>query len=181
MEVRSLSQIYGSRKSRIYTGSQAREGVLKKEASDYEIIHLAAHGVLDNSSPMYSYLQFAREKTEDGMLEPWEVMDLDLNTSLVVLSSCESGRGKIGAGEGMIGFTWALFVAGSPSTVVSEWKVDSESTAILMAEFHRNLKVRKLSKAEALRQAALKMRANPKYRHPYYWAPFIVIGDPSPI
>lgn len=181
MEVRNLSQIYGSRKSRIYTGSQAREGVLKKEASDYEIIHLAAHGVLDNSSPMYSYLQFAREKTEDGMLEPWEVMDLDLNTSLVVLSSCESGRGKIGAGEGMIGFTWALFVAGSPSTVVSEWKVDSESTAILMAEFHRNLKVRKLSKAEALRQAALKMRANPKYRHPYYWAPFIVIGDPSPI
>jgi CHAT domain-containing protein/Tfp pilus assembly protein PilF len=180
-EVEMLSRFYGTQTSRIYTGAKARESVLKKEASDYKIIHLATHGVLDNTSPMYSYLQFEKEKTEDGLLEPWEVMNLDLNSSLVVLSSCETGRGQIRAGEGIIGFTWALFVAGSPSSVVSEWKVDSESTALLMAEFHQNLTKRKLSKPEALRQAALKVRANPKFRHPYYWAPFIVVGDPSPI
>jgi CHAT domain-containing protein len=180
-EVQTLAQFYGKQKSRIYTGRRAQEGVLKKEAAGFDVIHVAAHGVLDNASPMYSYLKLANDENEDGLLEPREVMNLDLHTSLVVLSACETGGGKIGTGEGMIGFTWAFFVAGSPSTVASQWKVDSESTAALMSEFHRNLKMKKLSKAEALRQAALKLRENPQYRHPYYWAGFIVVGDPSPI
>ncbi len=65
--------------------------------------------------------------------------------------------------------------------VVSQWKVDSESTAALMLEFHRNLKMKRFGKSEALRQAALKLRQDPNYRHPYYWAGFIVVGDPSPL
>jgi CHAT domain-containing protein len=180
-EVQTLAQFYRKQESRVYTGRKAQERVLKKEAAAFDVIHVAAHGVLDNASPMYSYLKLANDENEDGLLEPREVMNLDLHTSLVVLSACETGGGKIGTGEGMIGFTWAFFVAGSPSTVASQWKVDSESTATLMSEFHRNLKVKKLSKSEALRQAALKLRENPEYRHPYYWAGFIVVGDPSPI
>lgn len=180
-EVNALAQLYGKEKSRVYTGKQAKESTLKSEASKFEIIHVATHGVMNNSSPMYSFLSLSNDEREDGLLEPWEVLNLELNPALVVLSSCESGGGKIGAGEGIIGFTWAFFVAGSPSTVASQWKVDSESTVALMLEFHRNLKIKKLSKSEALRQAALKLRQDPKYRHPYYWAGFIVVGDPSPI
>ncbi|HSE43253.1 MAG TPA: CHAT domain-containing protein, partial [Acidobacteriota bacterium] len=79
-------------------------------------------------------------------------------------------------GEGMIGLAWSLFVAGSPTIVASQWKVDSASTTELMLAFHQNLKL-KNSKAEALRQAGLKLFHTDEYRHPFYWAPYILIGD----
>ena len=108
-------------------------------------------------------------------------MKLDLNAELAVLSACETARGRIAAGEGIIGMSWALFVAGTPSAVVSQWKVDSARSSELMIEFHRNL-LRKqgpgktrLTKSEALRQAALKV-FHSSYNHPTYWAGFILIG-----
>ena len=77
----------------------------------------------------------------------------------------------------MIGLSWAFFVAGCPTTVVSQWSVEAESTSQLMVEFHRNLLVG-LTKAEALRRAELKLlKGNPRYRHPFYWAGFVVIGS----
>ncbi len=100
----------------------------------------------------------------------------DLKADLAVLSACESARGRIGAGEGVIGLAWALFVAGCPTTVVSQWKVESSSTAELMLSFHRNLKSG-MSKSEALRASALKVMADKRCSHPFYWAGFIVIGD----
>src|SRR5213083_1986616 len=109
------------------------------------------------------------------------MMELDLKADLVVLSACETARGRVGAGEGVIGLTWALFVAGCPTTVVSQWKVDSASTTELMLEFHRQLQAQpqnskaKISKAEALRQAALKLMRHDRYRHPFHWAGFVVI------
>jgi CHAT domain-containing protein len=110
-------------------------------------------------------------------------MKLNLNADLVVLSACESGRGRVGAGEGVIGLTWALFVAGVPTSVVSQWKVESTSTSQLMVEFHRNLQSKtqksRLSKAEALQRAALKMLRTKNFGHPFYWAGFILVGDGS--
>jgi CHAT domain-containing protein len=109
-------------------------------------------------------------------------MKLDLNAELAVLSACETARGRIAAGEGIIGMSWALFVAGSPSAVVSQWKVDSARSSELMIEFHRNLLSKRgagktsLTKSEALRQAALKV-FHSSYNHPAYWAGFILIGD----
>jgi CHAT domain-containing protein len=117
------------------------------------------------------------------LLEAWEILNLDLKADLAVLSACETARGRIGAGEGMIGLTWALFVAGVPTTVVSQWKVRSDSTAELMVEFHRLLQARdakgapRLSRAEALRQAALKLLNSSQYRHPFFWAGFVLVGD----
>jgi len=81
----------------------------------------------------------------------------------------------VGAGEGVIGLSWALFVAGVPSTVLSQWKVESDSTSRLMVAFHQNRK-NGLDDAEALRRAALLIRKNAAYQHPFYWAPFILIG-----
>ena len=104
---------------------------------------------------------------------------MDLNADLVILSACDTARGKVGAGEGMIGLAWSLFVAGCPTTVVSQWKVETESNTELMVAFHKNLTSAKgqTSKAEALRQAALKLMKNKQYSHPFYWAPFVIIGD----
>jgi CHAT domain-containing protein len=106
-------------------------------------------------------------------------MQLDLKADLAVLSACETARGRIGAGEGVIGFSWAMFIAGVPSTVVSQWKVDSASTRDLMVNFHRSLisKQTRTTKADALREAALKLMRNPETSHPFYWAGFVLVGD----
>jgi CHAT domain-containing protein len=112
-------------------------------------------------------------------------MNLELRADLVVLSACETARGRVSRGEGMIGLTWALFVAGAPTTVVSQWKVRSDSTAQLMIEFHRRLRsdpahptgsARPNSVAEALRAAALKLKRDSRYQHPFHWAGFVVVG-----
>ena len=112
-------------------------------------------------------------------------MNLDLNADLVVLAACNTARGRVSNGEGVIGVAWAFFVAGCPATVVSQWAVESKSTTELMIEFHKNLianidrRKPSLGKAQALRVAALKLLRTRRYRHAFYWAPFVVIGDGS--
>ena len=185
-EVLALGRLYGAARSRVFVGAEAREERLKQEVSGYRILHMATHGILNDAAPMYSQIVLSppgREAREDGLLESWEVMGLDLQADLVVLSACETARGRYSAGEGMIGLTWALFVAGTPGAVVSQWKVESTSTTELMLEFHRLFKSRDARgrttqpAARALRQAALALMRNPRYRHPFYWAGFVMVGD----
>ena len=177
-EVKALGRLYGATRSRVYIGADAREDRVKSEASRAKILHFATHGILNNVSPMYSHLALAEAGAgEDGLLESWELMQLDLQADLVVLSACETARGRIGAGEGMIGFSWAMFIAGVPSIVVSQWKVESAGTRDLMVDFHRGLLTSKTTKTEALRQAALKLMKNPQTSHPFYWAGFVLVGD----
>src|SRR5262249_45924260 len=133
---------------------------------------------------MYSHLVLAQGDTnEDGLLEAWELMQLDLKADLAVLSACETARGRFGAGEGIIGLSWAMFIAGVPSIVVSQWNVESASAAVLMISFHRQaltspvVAKSKAAKAEALRQAALKLMKNAETSHPFYWAGFVLVGD----
>ncbi len=187
-QVKALAQLYGSTQSQTYIGAEANEARIKREAGRYRILHLATHGILNNTSPMYSHLLLSQapgDVNEDGLLEAWEIMKMDLNADLAVLSACDTARGKVSAGEGVIGLSWALFVAGCPSVVVSQWKVESASTTKLMLEFHRRLKANvvqpksQATKAAALRQAALKLLASKEYQHPFYWAAFIVVGDNS--
>jgi CHAT domain-containing protein len=137
---------------------------------------------LDDASPLYSYILLASDATkdaEDGRLEAWELMRMNLSANLVVLSACETGRGRIGQGEGLIGLSWAFFVAGSPTIVASLWKVESASTTALMLGFYRLIqsKAKPNNKAEALRQSSLKLLKTEKYAHPFYWAGFVIIGN----
>jgi CHAT domain-containing protein len=180
-EVKALKRLYGTSHSKVYIGAEAREDRVKSEASKANVIHFATHGILNNASPMYSHLALAEGgANEDGLLEAWELMQMDLHADLAVLSACETARGRIGAGEGMIGLSWAMFIAGVPSIVVSQWKVESAGTRELMVNFHRSLispaKI-KVSKSESLRQAALKLMKNPETSHPFYWASFVMVGD----
>ena len=181
-EVRALGRLYGS-SSDIYLGADATERRWKETAPAYRILHIATHGVLNGGNPMFSYLKLSADGSEDGMLEAREILDLDLHAELAILSACETARGEYRGGEGMVGMGWALMMAGTPSVVVSQWKVDSSSTSELMLGFHRNLRkglngnAPLAGKAEALRQAALALMASPQYRHPYYWAAFQMVGD----
>lgn len=203
-QVRSLAALYGSRRSRVYTGAEASEEHLKREAGNFRILHLATHGVIDDRSPLYSYVLLNGSNSdkqnikagsmtnvqarEDGLLEAWELMQLNLQTDMTVLSACETARGRVGQGEGMIGLSWALFVAGSPTTVASQWKVESASTTELMLNFYSHLRsssggnasgnqFKPETKAEALRQASLSLLRSERYSHPFYWAGFVIVGD----
>ena len=179
-EVRALGRLYGAG-SVVYVGEEAREARVKAEAGHHRLLHFAAHGLLDDVSPLYSQLVLARPapgETEDGLLEAWEIMEMDLSAQVSVLSACESGRGRLGRGEGLIGLSWAFAVAGCPTTVVSQWKVDSRSTSKLMLAFHGQLAQGRPA-ADALRAAALAVKADRRYAHPFYWAGFIVVG-PGP-
>ena len=183
-EVKALARLYGPARSRVYVGPDAREDRVKSEAGQARILHFTTHGTFNNASPMYSYLTLAEGgPNDDGLLEAWELMQLDLKAELAVLSACETARGRIGAGEGVIGFSWAMFIAGVPATIVSQWKVESASTRDLMVNFHRSLispqapQTSKPTKTDALRQAALKLMRNPETSHPFYWAGFVLVGD----
>lgn len=182
-EVNRLAQIYGPSRSAVYVRAEAREDRFKTEAPKYRVLHIASHGILNDTAPLYSQLVLAPGMipgSEDGLLEAWEIMNLKLNADLAVLSACETGRGRIGSGEGMIGLSWALLVAGVPTTVVSQWKVESKSTTDLMVRFHKAFvssdPAKSFRVAAALQQAALQVLAQPAYRHPFYWAGFVVVG-----
>ncbi|HEY0100451.1 MAG TPA: CHAT domain-containing protein [Pyrinomonadaceae bacterium] len=182
--------VYGHSLSKVYTGPDAREDTFKEEAGRYRILHLATHGILNNAQPMSSYLVLApprapRAQGDDGLLEASELARLNLRADLVVLAACETARGQVGEGEGMVGIAWSLFVAGCPTTVASQWKVRSDSTRLLMLEFHRNVvgdlgtRPSHIRAARALREAALRVFNEKEldYKHPFHWAGFIAIGD----
>lgn len=184
-EVNTLGKLYGRDRSKVLVGAQATEEQVKAEAGKYMLLHFATHAVLDDRNPMYSRIVLSDAgggaQGEDGLLEAWELMNLDLTAEMAVLSACQTARGRVGAGEGMIGMSWALFVAGCPTAVVSQWKVDSARTTELMLEFHRNLLRRRgdrpaMTKAEALREAALKLLRS-RDNHPAYWAGFVLVGN----
>jgi CHAT domain-containing protein/tetratricopeptide (TPR) repeat protein len=188
-QVQRLKELYGPGRSEILTGGAASEERFISLAGNANVLHVATHGVLDDKSPMYSFLSMARhsdsDAARDGRLEGWEIMKLNLHADVVVLAGCETGRGRIGAGEGVIGLAWAFFLAGSPRTVVSLWNVEAESTTDLMVAFHKQLRVG-LTKtpehpavAESLRGASLSLLRDSRFRHPFYWAAFSVIGDGS--
>ncbi|MBS1789663.1 MAG: CHAT domain-containing protein [Acidobacteria bacterium] len=183
-EVRSLTQFFAANRSDIFIGANADEKTFKSQAATHSIIHCATHGVLDNNHPLYSYLLFSNadgDGENDGLLEAREILNLELNADLVVLSACETARGRVGAGEGMIGMSWAFFAAGCRAAVVSQWKVNSASTADWMTGFYQELRQtkdeKKIVKADALRLAMLKMMKDRRYGHPFYWAGFVLIGS----
>ncbi|HJW95938.1 MAG TPA: CHAT domain-containing protein [Thermoanaerobaculia bacterium] len=165
-EAEQIAAIYAPR---AHVEIDAREQLVKDAAPRYDILHFATHGVFDDDAPLSSYLVFGR-----GRLEAREMMSMHLNAQLVVLSACQTAMGRPAPGEGIIGMSWALFVAGCPTMVASEWKVEATSTSAMMVAFHRNVAQRGMSPAEALRAAQLDVRRH--YEHPFYWASFVVLG-----
>ncbi len=134
--------------------------------------------MIDEERPQFSALLLSEEAVgkEDGNLTMLEVFDLKLKADLVVLSSCKTALGKEIRGEGMTGLSRAFLSAGAASVLVTLWDVNDRSTAEFVSDFYSNM-AKGSSKVTALREARLKMIRNGKYSHPYYWAPFALIGE----
>jgi CHAT domain-containing protein len=181
-EVIGIAKRYKPDEVAVYLGSAAKEENVKNNEylSTARRIHFATHGIISEKQPQYSglVLTLDDDPTEDGLLQAYEIFNLKLNADLVVLSACRTGLGKEVRGEGLIGLTRAFMYAGAPSVVVSLWEVADRSTAALMVKFYQQLDHAK-DKAEALRQAKLALIQSGQFAHPYYWAPFILVGEPK--
>jgi CHAT domain-containing protein len=114
---------------------------------------------------------------DDGYLRTSEVFNLRLGAPLVMLSACESGLGKVKNGEGVIGLSRAFMYAGAPTVGVTLWSVADKPTAELMTDFYQRLLGPNSSSSGAMRDAQLAMISGKKYSAPFYWAPFVLVGE----
>lgn len=175
----SIGSIFNKKiKTTKYHSKSITEKKFKLEnLNQYKYIHIAAHGVHDQINPDYSGILLGKEDgdEEDGFLQYHEIFPLKLNADLVVLSSCFSGFGEIDPNEGNLGIYRSFLIAGSKSVIISLWDVEDKSTSLLFSKFYENLKLGK-TKAEALHLAKMYLKNMPQYSHPFYWAPFILIG-----
>jgi CHAT domain-containing protein/Flp pilus assembly protein TadD len=174
-EVASIGHLYRSA-AEVYSGARADEMTFKRRAPGADVIHVAAHAAVSADWPMESSLLLAGGGRDDGELEAQEILTLHLRCDVAVLAGCNTGGGQVGVGEGMLGLSWAFLAAGAHNAVVSQWNVDSRATERLMVAFHRALAAG-ATPPEALRQAALRLRRDPSFAHPFYWGSFVVIGS----
>jgi CHAT domain-containing protein len=182
-EIRSLYTLFANSKkpAELMLGPEANERKLKSvRLGDYQYIHLATHGFVNEESPELSGLLLAQDTTEydeDNVLYMGELYNLQLNADLVTLSACETGLGKVIQGEGVVGLTRALTYAGARNILVSLWKVNDASTAALMISFYKTLLQKNQPEiSSALRDAKLAMIKGDKFSDPYYWSPFVLSG-----
>ncbi len=175
-EVISIGKIYGD-KSQILLFNEASETNFKKRAKDYGVLHLATHGIFDEIDPMSSSVLLSADRKEDGFLSAGEIIKMKMNADLVVLSACETAKGKFSEGQEMLGLSRAFFGASVPTIIGSLWQVDDQSTKILMETFHNNSNNKIVNYAKALQAAQINLLRNTKYSDPYFWAPFVLVGD----
>jgi CHAT domain-containing protein len=120
-----------------------------------------------------------KARADSSLVTALELAGLDLwGTQLVVLSACDTGRGDVKLGQGVYGLRRALVTAGAETIVMSLWRVNDDTTRLLMEDYYRNL-LAGMGRAAALRKAMLSLRQ--ALPHPYYWAPFIALGNDSPL
>jgi CHAT domain-containing protein/Flp pilus assembly protein TadD len=179
-EALAIGQLFGAP---VLTDHQATETTVVQQMRDARVIHLATHGLLEYGQSNTSFerdipgaIALAPSATDDGLLTTRELLDMgrSLRADLVVLSACDTGLGEI-RGDGVIGLSRSLFLAGTPSVIVSLWAVPDAPTSELMVEFYRQWQQEGLDKAQALRQAMLTtMQRHP---NPRDWAAFTLIGE----
>ncbi len=182
-EVQSINETVPSR---VFINEQATEAHFKKYAADYNVLHLATHTMMRDDAPLYSMVAFTNvdnsDTVEDNKLFAYEIYNMQLNAQMVVLSSCNSGFGKMQKGEGMMSLARGFIYAGCPSIIMTLWQVTDKSSSELMTSFYKYLK-RGKSKQEAMRLAKIDYleTADDLTSNPYFWSGFVVLGDSSPI
>lgn len=154
----------------VLSGGQATLGRLRNEAADRDCLHLATHGVFRADNPTYSALELA-----DGWLSVGELAELSRGRDLVCLSACHTGMSGVGPGDELMGLTRAVLGAGAGALVASLWAANDDTAPAFMSAFYAGLRTGR-GRAASLRAAALEMRR--REPHPYFWAPFILVGAP---
>jgi CHAT domain-containing protein len=188
-EVNHVAELFGATRSTVRVSGQATKQAFAQLAPKSTVVHLATHGLIDEEHPMQSAVVLAPEGRDDGLLTVKDILQLpSLKAKLVVLSACQTGRGKI-TGDGVIGLSRSFIIAGTPAVMVSQWNVDDVMTEYQMVAFYKEF-LKNMGKARALRKAQLETiailekggsttggtntRANPRY-----WAAFQMIGEPN--
>ena len=191
-EVREIGKLFPE--SMVYTGADVNEALMKRlsasgELRRYGVLHFSTHGMVVPEYPELSALVLSQvgEKEsgaasgEDGYLCMTEIADLDIAAEFVNLSACETGLGKLYAGEGVVGLTQSFLLAGAKGLSVSLWQVADESTKEFMVGMYRLVKDEGLSYDEAIREMKLEFLGGAayggKYKNPFYWAPFVYYGE----
>jgi CHAT domain-containing protein len=178
-EVEEIGKLFDGSTSivSLFTHEKATVEMVKSDAVTHsKYLHFATHGIVDEMRPERSQICLATGNSDVGSLYSGDIYGLNLSADLVVLSACETGLGKISKGEGIIGLTRALIYAGSNNLIVSLWRVGDTSTSLLMTDFYRSM-LQDSNYSMALRNAKLGMINSKEYSSPYFWAPFVVIGQ----
>lgn len=180
-EINGIQKLTGGR---VVSGYEASEYLFKQLAPGCRILHMAMHASMDDTDPLYSKLVFSDnpEGGEDGFLNAYEIYNLDLSARMVVLSACQTGAGIVRMGEGIMSLARAFYYSGVPNVVMTLWAVSDTSGRKLMVDFY-NLLSHGLDKGKAMQKAKIRYveSADPLRQQPYYWAGYIVTGDPSPV
>jgi CHAT domain-containing protein len=160
----------------------SEDNLQTRDVTKYRVVHIATHGLLNAERPQFTglVLSLVGNRSGDGFLRTDEVFNMRLGSPLVMLSACETGLGKEKRGEGVIGLTRAFMYAGAPTVGVSLWSVADKSTADLMTDFYKRLLAtgaESTSPTAAMRGAQLSLIAGKKYSAPFYWAPFVLVGE----
>jgi CHAT domain-containing protein len=185
-ELQAIKNIFSDGKSEIYTQENATEDAIKsKDLSNYNVLLFATHGViadewefLDEAALVMTPPKNTNTANNDGLLTTSEIRKLNLNADLVVLSACNTASGDNQSDEGLSGLASAFIFAGAKSIMASHWSVESNTTKQLVTTFFKNLKTSsKMTRSEAMRLSMKKLFSDHRYKHPIFWAPFILVGQ----
>jgi CHAT domain-containing protein len=177
-EVKAIAEVALLGKRATETGLRA---ALERQER-WRAVHFACHGLLNPERPMHSSLAITADAENDGFLTVLEILRMKVPADLVVLSACETGTGRVYWTEGIVGLTRAFMMAGAPRVICSLWKVDDEATKALMVKFYELWNPKKgkgLPAATALKQAQEFVRSHEKWKHPFYWAAWVLWGLPD--
>ena len=180
-EADAITEIVGSRNTDLFSGFAAtRDRLLNARLSDYKVIHLATHGIVDHERPELSAVVLSRfdeaGKPMDESVRLQDIYGMKLNADLVVLSACQTASGKEIKGEGVMGLNSAFLQAGARSVVASLWQVDDNASNQLMREFYSGM-AEGMPVSSALRQAQIALYRDPQFRSPFFWAAYTLQGD----
>ncbi|HEX7815906.1 CHAT domain-containing protein [Dyella sp.] len=174
-EVKALADAFPG--TQLFLHDQATKSRFEANAGRTSLIHVAAHAQADTIDPLYSRVLLANENGKVNFLEAHEVLGLNLDkVSLVTLSACESGLGRVANGDEVLGFTRSFLAAGTSGLIVSLWPVSDDSTKLLMSTLYGEL-AKGRDVQTAMQQAQLAVLHSKDMDHPFFWAPFDVIGD----
>ena len=158
--------------SELFLGKSATTDELKIRGTRSRIIHIATHGHFRQDNPMFSGIRLG-----DSMLNLYDLYQLKLPAELITLSGCATGLNVVAAGDELVGLARGLIYAGARSALLTLWDVQDRSTLEFMTSFYGHFSDSP-DKSLAMRRATLELRE--RYPHPYYWAPFILLGGVSP-
>jgi len=166
-ELHEISQVWPE--ARVRLGNRATRAALRGQAGRFDVLHLATHAVFRSDNPSFSSIRLA-----DAWLTVGDLADLARGARLVTLAACETGVGMVAPGDEVLGLTRGLLAAGCTAAVASLWSVSDHTTALLMPRFYEAIRAGH-GAAEAMRLATQAVREH--FDHPYFWAPFVVVGD----